>query len=135
LLIPPGGFAMPQRGRRHADDLLLMALACGATWEAAAQKAGVSKPTVQRRLKDPEFCRRLQEFKTDMVQRSSANLTAASGEAIKTLVMLLGPSIPHAVRLGAARATLELGIRMREVADTEERLAALEAQMASQPSR
>jgi hypothetical protein len=109
-----------------------MALACGATWEAAAQKAGVSKPTVQRRMKDPEFSRRLQDLKTDMVKRASAGLTAASGEAIKTLLALLAPTIPHAARLGAARTILETGIRMREVADTEERLAALEAQLASQ---
>jgi hypothetical protein len=112
--------------------MLIMLLASGATWEVAAQKAGVSKPTVQRRLKDPAFCLRLQEFKADMVKRASGNLTAASGEAIKTLVSLLGPTIPHAVRLGAARTTLEMGIRMREVADTEERLAALEAQLAAQ---
>jgi hypothetical protein len=59
-------------------------------------------------------------------------LTAASGEAIKTLLALLAPTIPHAARLGAARTILETGIRMREVADTEERVAALEAQMASQ---
>ena len=34
---------MPQRGRRNADSVLIMALACGATNEAAAQKAGVSR--------------------------------------------------------------------------------------------
>ena len=31
-----------RRGRRSADAMLLMALACGATVEAAAMKAGVS---------------------------------------------------------------------------------------------
>jgi hypothetical protein len=126
---------MPQRGRRNADDVLLMALACGATWEVAAQKAGVSKPTVQRRMKDPEFRRRLQEFKADMVKRASAGLTAASAEAIKTLVSLLAPSMPHGARLGAARTILETGIRMREVVDTEERLTTLEAQMALQQAQ
>jgi hypothetical protein len=126
---------MPQRGRRNADDMLLTALACGATWETAAQKAGVSKATVQRRMKDREFCQRLQELKADMVKRASADLTAASGEAIKTLVSLLAPTIPHAVRLGSARAIIETGIRMREVVDTEERLAALEQQMALQQAR
>jgi len=110
-------------------------LACGATWETAAQRAGVSKATVQRRMKDPAFRQRLQDLGADMVKRASAGLTAASGEAIKTLVSLMPPTIPHAVRLGAAKTTLETGIRLREVADTEERLAALEAQMASQPSR
>jgi hypothetical protein len=67
-----------------------------------------------------------------MVKRSAAAMTAASVEAIKTLLSLQAISVPHAVRLGAARAIIELGVKLREVADTEERLAALEAQMASQ---
>jgi len=123
---------MPQRGRRNADDLLLMALACGATFEAAAQKAGVSKATVQRRMNDPAFQKRLQDLGTGMVKRSSAALTAGAMESIKTLLMLQGTSVPYNVRLGAARAFLEIGIRMREVTDTEERVAALEARLALQ---
>jgi hypothetical protein len=122
---------MPQRGRRTADDLILTALSCGATQEAAAQKAGVSKATVQRRLKDPEFCQRLQELGTEMVKRVSSALTAASMEAIKTLLSLQATTIPHAVRLGAARSVLEMGIKLRESASWEERLAALEQLMAS----
>jgi hypothetical protein len=123
------------RGRRNVDDLLLAALSCGATAEVAAHKAGVSRTTVQRRLQNPAFCQRLRELGADMVKRSAAALTAASVEAIKTLHGLQASSIPHAVRLGAARSILEFSIKLREVADTEERLAALEAQMAAQPSR
>jgi hypothetical protein len=121
---------MPQRGRRNADEMLLMALACGATVEAAAAKAGISKVTAKRRLADPEFQNRLKEFKSDMVQRAAATLTAAGSESVKTLVVLQQSSVPHAVRLGAAKATIELGIKMREVTDLEARLAALEQQMA-----
>jgi hypothetical protein len=121
---------MPQRGRRNADDVLLMTLACGATVEAAAQKASVSRATVLRRLREPKFQQRLQEFRSDMVTRAAGTLTAASTEAIKTLLALQQPTIPHAVRLGAARSILEIGIKMREVADLEERLTALEQQTA-----
>jgi hypothetical protein len=115
--------------------MLLMALACGATIEAAAQKAGLGRTTVFRRLQDPEFQTRLQQFRSDMVRRAASTLTAASTEAIKTLLSLQQASIPHAVRLGAARSILEIGIKMREVADIEERIAALEQQAAmSQPN-
>jgi hypothetical protein len=107
-----------------------MALACGATVEAAAQKAGLGRTTAFRRLQDPEFQRRLQAVRSDMVKRTAGTLTAASGEAVKTLLSLQQPTVPHAVRLGAARSILEIGIKMREVADMEERLAALEQQMA-----
>jgi hypothetical protein len=37
-------------------------------------------------------------------------------------------SVPPAVRLGAARAVLELGIKIRELVDLETRIAALEQQ-------
>jgi hypothetical protein len=119
---------MPSQGRRSADDLLLMTLACGATVEAAAQKAGVSRATVLRRLREPGFQQRLQEFRSDMVKRTAGMLTAASMEAVKTLLELQKVSVPAAVRLGAARSVLEIGIKVREVADLEERLSALEQQ-------
>ena len=121
---------MPQRGKSRKDDILLLALACGATVEAAANKVGISPATVYRRLADSEFQNRLKQIRSDMVQRTASTLTAAGSESVKTLMLLQQPSIPHAVRLGAAKAAIELGIKMREVADMEERLAALEQQMA-----
>jgi hypothetical protein len=117
---------MSQRGRRNADQVLLVALACGATIEAAAHKAGVSDTTVYRRLQDPEFQKQLQQFRADMVQRAAAGLTAAAMEAIKTLLALLQSSNTGAVRLGAARAVLELGAKLRETVELEQRIAALE---------
>ena len=120
---------MPGHGRRNSDQLLLMTLACGATAEAAAQKAGVSERTVYRRLKDPGFQNQLQRLRSDMVQRAAGTLTAAATEAIKTLLSLLQSSIPHAVRLGAARSILEIGMRVREATDLEGRLQALETRL------
>jgi hypothetical protein len=112
------------------NELLLMTLACGATVEAAAQKAGVSRATVLRRLQEPEFKARLEAIRTEMIQRTAGALTAASMESVRTLISLQQPAIPHATRLGAARSVLEIGIKMREVADFAQRLAALEEQMA-----
>jgi hypothetical protein len=126
---------MPHSGRRNADEILLLVLACGATAEAAAQKAGVSKTTVHRRLNDPEFRRRLQQARAEMLQRTTAALTASSMEAVKTLVELQGPKIPPSVRLGAARAVLELGTKLRETVELEERVRALEMRNAPEVSR
>ena len=122
---------MPQKGRRNADHNLLMAFACGATIESAAHSAGVSQSTAFRRLQDPEFQQRLQEVRSDMVKRAAAMLTAAAMEAVKTLLELQKPSASGPVRLGAARAVLELGIKVRETAELEERLSTLEAQLAA----
>jgi hypothetical protein len=122
--------ARPKNSR--ANEVLVAALACGATQESAARQAGVSLSTVHRRLADPDFCRALQAFRADIVQRTAAALTAAGLEFVKTLVGLTSPGTPPATRLGAARAGLELGMKVREVADFEQRLAALEEQMQAQ---
>jgi autotransporter translocation and assembly factor TamB len=116
-------------GRKNADDALIQALACGATAESAAQKAGISLRTVQRRLNDPAFQQRLREMKDDMLKRSASMLTALNGEAIKTLASLQGNSTPPNVRLGAARAVIELSARLRESAELHERITALEEQV------
>jgi hypothetical protein len=77
---------MPQRGKRNADEALLTALACGASVEVAAQKAGVSESTAYRRLGEPAFQQRLRDMRADMVQRTGGMLTAAAGEAVKALL-------------------------------------------------
>jgi hypothetical protein len=126
---------MAQRGKRRADETLLTALACGATVEAAAAKAGVSTATAYRRLQEPDFERPLQELRADMVQRTAGTLTAAATEAVKTLLALQKDPTPPSTRLGAARAVLELGVKFRETVELEERLAALEQQLAQDEGR
>jgi hypothetical protein len=78
-----------RKNRRRADDRLLLALACGATVEAAARQCGLSESTAHRRLAEPEFRRRLQAMRTDLVQRTTGALTAASTEAVRALLELL----------------------------------------------
>jgi hypothetical protein len=121
---------MPGGDRKEADHALMLALACGATKEVAARKAGVSESTVYRRLKEPGFQRELNELRSDMVQRATAMLTAATMEAAKTLLALQDTSMPAAVRLGAAKATLDFGLKMRHVVELEVRLLALESLLA-----
>jgi hypothetical protein len=117
------------RGRKNADEALLTALACGATVDNAARSAHVSTRTAHRRLADPAFQQRLQSLKADMVQRTAGMLTAAGMESAKTLITLQDSSNPGAIRLGASRTVLELGMRLREAADLAARIAALEAQV------
>jgi hypothetical protein len=121
---------MAQKGKRNADQRLLLALACGATVEQAARQVGISESTAYRRLADPDFLRRLQKLRGDMVRRTAGALTAAATEAVRTLLDLLKPPAPPAARLGAARSVLEIGVKLREVADLEERLTALEERTA-----
>jgi hypothetical protein len=122
---------MSRRALKKADDVLLQALACGSTVDNAATRAGVTARTVYRRLKDADFQQRLRALRADMVQRTAGMLTAAGGESVKTLLALHDAATPAAVRLGAARTTIELGIKLRENTDLAERIAAIEAQLAA----
>ena len=55
-------------------------------------------------------------------------LSCAIG-AILVFAIVSKAAAPPAVRLGAARSILEIGIKLREAADLEERLSALEQQL------
>lgn len=125
---------MAGKGRHNADEQLLMALACGVTVENAARQAGISPRTAYRRLAEPDFRQRLQKMRGDMVSRTAGTLTAAASEAVRTLLELLKNPTSSAVRLGAARAVLEIGMKLREVADLEVRLADLEQRIGANAS-
>jgi hypothetical protein len=118
----------PKTYHKKVDESLILALACGASVETAARQCKVSERTIYRRLKDAAFLAEVREARAEMVKRSAGMLTAASGEAVRTLMSLQKDSVPPAVRLGAARAVLEIGIKVRELVDLETRIAALEAQ-------
>jgi hypothetical protein len=108
------------------EDALVLALACGATVEGAARQCEVNPRTVNRRLREPAFAARVRDLRADMVRRASGLLTAAAAEAVRTLLALQKDSVPPATRLGAARAVLELGIKVRELSDLEDRVSLLE---------
>jgi hypothetical protein len=123
---------MARKSKKTADQALLMALAFGATVENAARKAGIGERTAYRRLADPAFQARLNQARADMVLRTAGMLTGAGIGSVKTLVDLQqDASTPPAVRRGAARDVLELGIKYRESAELEERVAAIEDQLAN----
>ena len=115
-------------GRKNADNKVILALACGATVESAARQSGVSETTIYRRLNEPSFQLRLREVQADILNRTAAALTAAATESVRTLMELQKPGTPPATRLGAARAVIELGLKIREIVALETRIAALERQ-------
>ena len=72
--------AGPQRKKN--EDALLLALACGATVEAAAKQCALSERTVYRRMEDTDFRSKLREVRGDMVRRAAGMLTAGSAAAL-----------------------------------------------------
>jgi hypothetical protein len=121
---------MARATHKKADRTLLAALACGATVENAARKAGLSERTVYRRLASAEFRERLIQERIDLVQRTAGMLTGAGPASVKTLVDLQNdPAAAAAVRRRSARDVLEMGLRFRERADLEQRIAAIEERL------
>ena len=116
---------------RKGDTELVLALAYGLSPESAAEKAGLSRRTVYRRLEDPAFRARVTDLRADMVRRAAGMAAFAGPSAVKALTTLQESAASEAVRLGAARATLELGCKLREAVERTDRLAALEARLES----
>jgi hypothetical protein len=115
---------MAEIGRRKGDAALLLALAAGQTVRDAARSAGIGERTATRRVADLDFRRRVAELRAEMVSRALGKLADGMADAADTLRQLLRGR--DSVRLSAARALLELGNKLRESVELEQRIKALE---------
>jgi hypothetical protein len=120
-----------RRGRSRADEVLLSALATGSTAGQAAKVAKVSERTVRRRLADPDFVARMESVRQEVADAVLARVSASALLAVETLNSLLEASQPPSVRLGAAKAVLDFGIRLRSERDIHQRLVAIEEHLAT----
>ena len=134
--LPVGSQFIQERGstvaesqRKKNEDALLLALACGATVESAARQCDLCERTIYRRLRDREFRIQLHRVRADMVARTAAMLTAAGLESVRTLLELQKGTSPAAIRLGAARAILEIGLKLREAVDLQLQIDELEGRV------
>jgi hypothetical protein len=106
---------MAGSGRKNADGRLAVLLAAGLSITKAAAKAGVGERTVYRRLKDPDFRRRVSEAREAMVAKTVGRLAALGNLAVGQLHGLLSrETTGEQVRLGAARAALDFLFRSNE---------------------
>ena len=117
------------RSRANADEIIVAALAAGRTLQEAAETAGVSARTVSRRFTDPAFKARIQAICGETIGRALGRMADGMTIAADVLRELLKAEAEN-VRLGAARALLDLGLKLREHTETEERIVALENQIA-----
>jgi hypothetical protein len=119
---------MAENGRRKRDDALAMALAGGRTLRDAAATAGVAERTATRRWSDPNFRRRVVELRAAAVERATGKMADGMTEAADVLRKLLAAE-SESVRLGACRTMLELGVKLRESVELEQRLQTLEQRL------
>ncbi|MFM9965083.1 MAG: hypothetical protein ACKV2Q_28105 [Planctomycetaceae bacterium] len=125
---------MSQNQRQRSDGLLVLAVARGETLATAAQLSGVSQRTVNRRLMLPEFRREVQQARSQLVDAAAGKISNTLDAAAECLKSLLGSEHSDAIRLSAARALFEIGIRLKEVVELERRLQAVEDRLNVQPA-
>jgi hypothetical protein len=118
----PGG----EQFSRKNETAIAALLGCP-TIEMAAATVGVSERTLRNWLKDPRFQQAFRAARHQVVDLALARLQEAYGLAVTSLRDLL-TARSEAVRLGACRAILELGVKLRENLDLEQRIAELEEQ-------
>ena len=109
------------------QELAALALAAGRTQDEAAQESGSGTRTIKTWLAThPDFSRRIQELRQEMTARALGKLVDGMVSAADTLGFLCRKGKSEMVRLSAARAILELGTKLRESIELEERISELE---------
>ena len=116
---------MAEETRHHDESELICSLARGLPHAQAAQAAGVSVRTVQRRASEPAFRAAVADARRALVGEATGRLAIAAERAVATLEDLLG-SDADSVRLGASRAILENVLKFRETEELTERVRQLE---------
>ncbi len=115
-------------GNDAQDELIVAALASGATYAEAAELAHISARTVRRRMADEEFARRVSAARAERVAAVTGRLTEVAFEAVETLRQ--GLTAARSVdQIRAAHEILVLGLRYRSDHELEGRLSAVEQQL------
>lgn len=116
---------MAHNGRKKADEALAVALAGGQTLRCASELVGIGERTAARRWADPAFRTRVSELQHDMVARSLGRLADGMSDAVEVLRKLMSAR-SDTIRLAAARAVLDFGIKGWDILEIDARVQELE---------
>jgi hypothetical protein len=122
---------MARAGKTRLREAAINALLSASTIQGAAKKASVSKRTLLRWMKDPDFRKEYAEAKADALKMASAILTRNSAKAASVLCEIFSNRrgrLNQASRVTAAIGNIRLAHESAELEDFEERLSALERQ-------
>lgn len=94
---------------------IAMCILTTSTYEEAAEKSGVSKSTLYRLRKDPEFQDIINQVKNNMFQDTMKKAQAYSMESLEVLRKIMNDgAATDSSRVSAARTILELGLNSAE---------------------
>ena len=115
------------------QEAAALSLAAGATQEEAAEESGAGHRTIKTWLANhPAFVWRIQELRAEMTARALGRLVENMVSAVDTLGYLSRKGKSESVRLNAARAVLEMGTKLRESVELEQRITELESRQPQQ---
>jgi hypothetical protein len=117
----------PHRG----EAALLAGLLAGQTLTEAARNARIAPNTARRILEQPRVRQVLAEARGRAIEDAVTLLASQAVQAARALADLAEHAAQEHVRLAAATRVLELAIKGRDLLDVEQRLAVLEAQVAT----
>lgn len=110
----------------------LEALLTEPTIQRAAEVAAISYTQLRRWLEQPAFAEAYRRARTIAFETVLVSLQTTTQRAIETLSQLMeNTETPASVRMNCAARLLDAGLRSRELFDTEQRLAELEARFAA----
>jgi hypothetical protein len=118
-------------GGRDNDDLIIAALANGATHKEAAEAAGVGERTVRRRLHSEGFKQKVRQKRSEIIEAASGKLASKLSKASDRLDELMDTG-PPSVALGAARTILEFACKLQDSLDFAARLEEIEKRLNDQ---
>jgi len=108
-------------------DQAIVALITEPTMKAAADKIGITTPTLYKWLKLSEFKAAYREARREAVSVAITRLQQAATEAVEALRAIMNDaSKPASARVAAARSILEMAIKAIEIEDLEVRIEELE---------
>jgi hypothetical protein len=111
--------------RRQIDERLAAELAAGKTVRQAASAAEVSERTAHRRLENPAFRERVAELRAAMIRAAAGQLVGGMTEAVGVLRAGLTHDNAHVQHKSAVKL-IELGVKITELSELEERMNRLE---------
>lgn len=91
----------------HTDEQIVAAIVERGSVTGAAEKLGAARSTIHRRLAKPSMRALLEQIRSDTRTEVALTLATAVGDAMSTLVALLGDADPR-IRLRAASKLLDL---------------------------
>ena len=116
-------------------DQAVLALLTERTIADAARRCGVGERTLRRWLSDNSFKAECDTARAALFESAMSRIQTLAGKAIDTLEELLCARKHPAVRLGAARTVVEVGLHQHEAATILSRLAEIEAAQERQQRR